>query len=111
MLKEFTALRMMQGPGDAAGLDLMQRQLQTCLKDLYGVEITKGRIVEVTFPSFANNDISVKHGLGRVPTGFVTVQISTAAIIYNSSTVAAAPKEEIILRANVGDVITKLWIF
>lgn len=111
MLKEFSSLRMMQGPGDAAGLDLMQRQIQTSLKDIYGVEIIKGQLLEVTFPSGANTDLRISHGLGRIPVGFIPVYLSAAGIVYNSPTVAAAPREEIILRANAASLSAKLWIF
>lgn len=111
MLKEFTSLRLMQSPSDANGLDQMQRQLQTLLKALFGVEISKGRLLEVSFPSSANTDVSVRHGLGRVPQGFIPVSLSAAGIVYNSSTVAAAPRDEIILKASVASLVTKLWIF
>lgn len=111
MLKEFTSLLLVSSPSDVQGFGQLQRQLQTLFKSLFGVEISKGRLVEVTFPSSANTDLKIAHGLGRVPLGFFPVYLSAAGIVYNSSTVAAAPKDEIILKANTSSLVTKLWIF
>jgi hypothetical protein len=111
MLKEFTALSFMSSPADAAGLDRMQRQVQTLFKSIFGVQIIKGSLIDVTFPASANSDIKIQHGLGRVPQGFIPVYLSAAGIVYNSSSVAGAPRDEIILKASVSSLVTKLWIF
>lgn len=109
MLKDFTALRLIS-PCDAA-LDQLQRQLQTLLKMLFGVEISKGQLIDVTFPAAANTDLKIQHSLGRVPVGFIPVYLSAAGTVYNSATTVGSPSQEIILKCSAAGLVSKLWIF
>lgn len=97
-------------PLDTPGFDQFQRQLSTTLKDLYGVEIIRGNIIEVEFGT-ANTDQSIEHGLSRAATGYLPVSLSAAGSIYTSTTVNKNPMKEIILKASVSSLSAKIWIF
>lgn len=109
MLSQFSGLRSVGQ--DMTGFDQLQRQLQSVLRELYLTPIINGNLIEFTFPSSANTDAKVNHGLGRAAIGYFPVSLSAAATIYLSSTVNQNDQNEIILKCNASSTVTKLWIF
>lgn len=111
MLSEFSSLRMMSSTIDASGMDMQQKQIQRLFRDLFDVPISKGEIIDLTFPVAANADYKFQHNLNRAPSGYTPIMLSAAGIIYSSPTVVQVPDKEIILRSSVGSLRAKIWLF
>lgn len=111
MLKEFTSLRMMNSFDDEAGMDMQQKQVQSVFRDIYDVPIIKGELMDLVFPAAPNTDLKFQHTLKRVPKGYITVALSADGIIYTAPTALLDPAREIILRASIGALVARIWIF
>jgi hypothetical protein len=69
----------------------------------------EGQVTHLTHPSFvarspihfiftaADTDVSVAHGLGRVPEGWIAVRCSAAVTVYDGS--ASSSEDVLVLRA------------
>lgn len=64
--------------------------------------------IDVSFPS-ADTDTPFKHGLGRLPTGFLVVGADSPAIIYNSPTTNTT--DIIYLRCNAAGPNMKVLVY
>lgn len=66
--------------------------------------------VFVTYTSNATPDTedTVAHALGKVPTGFIVIDLNKAAIIYKS---AAHTKTNLLLKCNVATTTATLLVF
>lgn len=68
----------------------------------------KVSLVNVTFDT-ANTEVSVAHGLGQAPRGYIATSMDIASIIYNSGTTWTA--NEIFLKASVATHVDLLFFY
>jgi len=68
-----------------------------------------GLYVDYTSNATPDTEDTVSHGLGRVPTGFLVVNLDKAGIVYDGGT--AWTSTNIYLKCNVASVATKIFIF
>lgn len=105
MLKPFSGIL------QARSLEQLQKALQPILRDISDSSILNGNLVAVVFPSSANTDVTIEHGLSRTPTGYIPVAISAAGIIYSSPTSQAQPDLQLTLRSNTASLTATVWVF
>lgn len=71
------------------------------------VDNVSPNLVDAVFPT-ANAEVSLSHGLGKVPRGYLVASLDAAAIIYNGLT--ANTGDRLYLRASA-PVTAKIWVF
>lgn len=83
----------------------IKKYVTLCLSDIVdkvngklelGVNVI-GKLLSITFLA-ANTDVSVAHGLGRVPAGYIITGSSASMSVYNGSTANTA--SSLILRSS-----------
>lgn len=93
----------------------IERNLSDYTKDLKkvlndGIRITDNLdcyIGTVTMPAVANTDLTVAHGLARIPNGYLILGVDRACNIYN---VTASTTTNIYLRCDVVSAVVKILI-
>lgn len=77
-----------------------------------GLSLTDNVDVDiVSFTSSATPDAenTVSHGLGKVPAGFIVVNLNKGAVVYDSGT--AWTESSIYLKCNTASTIVKIIVF
>lgn len=69
-----------------------------------------GQWLWVKFPSVANTEYQIRHGLGRVPFGYIPARKDFAASIYDSS-VGSWTNNVMYLKCDVKSITALLWVF
>lgn len=67
--------------------------------------------VNVVFPSAANTETAVPHGLGRIPEGYHVVRQDRAGSVYDDATTSGWTSDSIYLKCSVASVDCWLIVF
>lgn len=92
----------------------MPRKIQDCgalnpqIDEIVSSALDGNRFVDVTTAG-ADTEFAVKHGLGRVPVGYIPIGQNKAGGFYNSTTAWTA--ESIYLKCDVATMTVRLLVF
>lgn len=70
----------------------------------------KGGFVDITTPNPAGTELTVQHGLGYVPTGFIIVLKEGAGDVY-ASNVSSWDGEFLYIKSDTADLDIRIFIF
>jgi hypothetical protein len=68
----------------------------------------QGRWVNVVTPVAPDTDFTVAHSLGRIPVGFITVQVDKAGVIYLGT--VAATTTDLTLKCSAASTTIRIFV-
>ena len=96
-----------------ADVTLTSDRIQEITDFIEKCPLIDGQLIEdvvVTKPPGVFEDTTVSHNLGRVYKGFIVVKKSSAAAIFESSTINKQKSNSLILSTNLSCTVS-LWVF